>query len=66
MSARVPTPKLHGYGVRWDPGARLYRVRNERTGQWLHESCGALAGFSTYGAADAAWRRFEPRPSAAC
>ncbi|MFE2721162.1 hypothetical protein [Kitasatospora sp. NPDC059327] len=58
--ARVPTAKLQGYGVRWDPGARCYRVRNELTGEWLRDSAGALAGFGSFSAADSAWHVFEP------
>ncbi|AUY52769.1 hypothetical protein [Streptomyces sp. CB01881] len=56
-----PTTKLHGYGVRWDPAARAYRVRNEMTGEWLLDSSGRLAGFSSFSAAEAAYRAFEPR-----
>ncbi|MEV7777649.1 hypothetical protein [Kitasatospora sp. NPDC088351] len=51
--------KLHGYGVRWDREARLYRVRNELTGEWLRGSDGALCGFSSFSVAEKAWRGFE-------
>ncbi|AUY47681.1 hypothetical protein [Streptomyces sp. CB01881] len=52
--------RLHGYGIRWDQAARLYRVRNEFTGAWLRDNSGALLGFSSFTAADRAWRSFEP------
>ncbi|GAA2809915.1 hypothetical protein RMN57_07175 [Kitasatospora sp. CM 4170] len=58
--ARIqPSPGLHGYGVRWDHAARLYRVRNEVTGEWLRGPGGELAGFSLLSAATSAWRAFE-------
>ncbi|MEV6978071.1 hypothetical protein [Kitasatospora sp. NPDC093806] len=60
-----PTTKLHGYGVRWDPGARCYRVRNETTGEWLRDASGRLTGISSFTAAESAWRAFEPRRRAA-
>ncbi|MFC5664524.1 hypothetical protein ACFP3U_16210 [Kitasatospora misakiensis] len=64
--ARIQLPaKLHGYGVRWDPVARCYRVRNESAGEWLLDNSGVLAGFSSFSAAEAAWRAFEPRRKAA-
>ncbi|MFB7473566.1 hypothetical protein ACFVFS_16550 [Kitasatospora sp. NPDC057692] len=60
--ARIQPPtKLHGYGVRWDPSARCYRVRNETSGEWLHDNSGLLAGFSSFTAAESAYRAFEPR-----
>ncbi|MEE1784139.1 hypothetical protein PUR71_14710 [Streptomyces sp. SP17BM10] len=52
--------RLHGYGVRWDPEARCYRVRNEVTGEWLRSgSSGELASFTSFCAAFSAWRVFE-------
>ncbi|MFJ2775249.1 hypothetical protein [Kitasatospora sp. NPDC087315] len=54
-----PTTKLHGYGIRWDPAVRLYRVRNEITGEWLRDSSGSLSGFSSFSVAEKAWRGFE-------
>ncbi|MCG6495530.1 hypothetical protein [Kitasatospora sp. A2-31] len=60
--ARIqPPPGLHGYGVRWDRTARLYRVRNEVTGEWLCGPSGELLGFSALTAATSAWRTFECR-----
>ncbi|MFD0275044.1 hypothetical protein ACFVHB_14250 [Kitasatospora sp. NPDC127111] len=65
-SARVhPPTTLHGYGLRWDPAARVYRVRNELTGEWLRDPSGELAGFPTLSAAASAWRTFESRRRAA-
>ncbi|MEE1781742.1 hypothetical protein PUR71_02165 [Streptomyces sp. SP17BM10] len=52
--------ELPGYGVRWDPDARCYRVRNEVTGEWLRShSTGELASFRSFCAAFSAWRVFE-------
>ncbi|MFJ2188877.1 hypothetical protein ACIOJE_13115 [Kitasatospora sp. NPDC087861] len=59
--AQAQIPQLHGYGVRWDPEGRCYRVRNETTGEWLHQSSGELSGFSSFSAAYSAWRGFEAR-----
>ncbi|MEV7783728.1 hypothetical protein [Kitasatospora sp. NPDC088351] len=50
---------MHGYGIRWDPAVRLYRVRNEITGEWLRDSSGSLSGFSSFSVAEKAWRGFE-------
>ncbi|WP_256463554.1 hypothetical protein [Kitasatospora sp. RG8] len=36
-------------------------MRNERTGEWLLDASGRLAGFSSFSAAEAAYRAFEPR-----
>ncbi|WP_395298066.1 hypothetical protein ACF9IK_34925 [Kitasatospora hibisci] len=55
-----PSTGLPGYGIRWDRAAGLYRVRNEHTGVWLRDDSGALQGFSSFTAADRAWRSFEP------
>ncbi|MER8102865.1 hypothetical protein [Kitasatospora sp. NPDC094016] len=52
-------PRLHGYGVRWDTGARLYRVRNEVTREWLRQPDGELGGFGSFSEAWSAWRVFE-------
>ncbi|MFI5645244.1 hypothetical protein [Kitasatospora sp. NPDC051705] len=52
-------PELHGYGVRWDPEERCYRVRNEMTGEWLCQDSGGLKGFSSFTDAWSAWRVFE-------
>ncbi|MER7754453.1 hypothetical protein [Kitasatospora sp. NPDC097643] len=55
------TPRrLHGYGVRWDPEGRCYRVRNETTGQWQHGADGELASYTSFTVAFDAWRVFEP------
>ncbi|MEV7779879.1 hypothetical protein [Kitasatospora sp. NPDC088351] len=56
---RVQATRLHGYGIRWDPAARLYRVRNEITGEWLRDGDGSLCGFSSFSVAEKAWRGFE-------
>lgn len=53
--------RLHGYGVRWDPDADRYRVRNETTGEWLRRPGGQLAAFVFFGDAYSAWRSFEVR-----
>lgn len=58
-----PPSDSYGYGVRLAPGARVYRVRNELTGEWLREADGTLAGFTSFLKADAAWRSFQPRES---
>ncbi|MFI8461145.1 hypothetical protein [Kitasatospora sp. NPDC085464] len=58
-------PRSHGYGVRFDPDAQRYRVRNEITGEWLRsDATGELASFTFFGDAYTAWRLFEvhPRP----
>ncbi|MFJ2864408.1 hypothetical protein [Kitasatospora sp. NPDC087314] len=55
----VQVPRLHGYGVRWDPEGRCYRVRNETTGEWLCQPAGERSGFASFGAAFSAWRAFE-------
>ncbi|MER7583897.1 hypothetical protein [Kitasatospora sp. NPDC097691] len=62
--AHDQVPRLHGYGVRFDPGAQCYRVRNEITGEWLCRDSGELASFTFFGDAYSAWRLFEvhPRP----
>ncbi|MFI2611186.1 hypothetical protein [Kitasatospora sp. NPDC018619] len=52
-------PRLHGYGVRWDPAAGCHRVRNETTGEWLRGPDGEPASFTFFGDAFSAWRRFE-------
>ncbi|MER7757584.1 hypothetical protein [Kitasatospora sp. NPDC097643] len=57
--ANDQVPRLHGYGVRFDPAARLYRVRNEITGEWLRQDCGELTGFGSFSDAYSAWRVFE-------
>ncbi|MGW2254582.1 hypothetical protein ACWCXH_30980 [Kitasatospora sp. NPDC001660] len=64
MDTRSTDPaKSHGYGVRWDPHARRYRVRNEITGEWLRSgSSGELASFTSFHAAFSAWRQFEVHP----
>ncbi|MFF7994980.1 hypothetical protein ACFZDG_35060 [Kitasatospora xanthocidica] len=61
------TPRLHGYGVRFDPEVQRYRVRNEITGEWLRQPTGELASFTFFGDAYSAWRQFEvhPRPGEA-
>ncbi|MFJ7275628.1 hypothetical protein [Kitasatospora sp. NPDC098663] len=60
MTMKSPQPaKLHGYGVRWDTGARCYRVRNELTGEWLRQPDGELGGFGSFSEAWSAWRVFE-------
>ncbi|MGW6915212.1 hypothetical protein ACWGB8_15560 [Kitasatospora sp. NPDC054939] len=53
--------RLPGYGVRWDADARLLRVCNELTGEWLRDPDGGLAGFTSFTKADIAWRSFQPR-----
>ncbi|MEU9074024.1 hypothetical protein ACFYUY_24385 [Kitasatospora sp. NPDC004745] len=58
--AHDQAPELHGYGVRWDPEGRCYRVRNERVGEWLRQPSGELSGFTSFDAAFSAWRQFEP------
>ncbi|MFF1788932.1 hypothetical protein ACFVX9_21050 [Kitasatospora sp. NPDC058243] len=57
--ADAQVPRLHGYGVRWDTGARLYRVRNEVTGEWLRQPDGELSGFRSFSDAWGTWRVFE-------
>ncbi|GHF92645.1 hypothetical protein GCM10018790_81990 [Kitasatospora xanthocidica] len=61
------TPRLHGYGVRFDPEVQRYRVRNEITGEWLRQDSGELALFTFFGDAYSAWQVFEvhPRPGEA-
>ncbi len=49
----------HGYGVRFDPKAQRYRVRNEITGDWLREPTGELKEFTFFGDAYSAWKVFE-------
>ncbi|MFE4977136.1 hypothetical protein ACFRAR_34140 [Kitasatospora sp. NPDC056651] len=53
------TPRLYGYGVRFDPEADRYRVRNELTGEFLRRPDGELAFFTFFGDAYSAWRQFE-------
>ncbi|WP_406204289.1 hypothetical protein OH807_28510 [Kitasatospora sp. NBC_01560] len=53
-----PVAKLPGYGVRWDAAERLYRVCDEVSGEWLCEASGELAGFSSFFAAESAYRAF--------
>ncbi|MDH6705919.1 hypothetical protein P3T27_002641 [Kitasatospora sp. MAA19] len=55
----VQVPRLHGYGVRWDPEGRCYRVRNESAGEWLRQDSGELKGFVSFSDAYSAWRAFE-------
>ncbi|MFJ8623429.1 hypothetical protein ACIRD3_11355 [Kitasatospora sp. NPDC093550] len=57
-------PRLHGYGVRFDPDVQRYRVRNEMTGEWLRQTTGELASFTFFSDAYSAWKVFEvhPRP----
>ncbi|MER7845751.1 hypothetical protein ABTZ03_17595 [Kitasatospora sp. NPDC096077] len=58
--AHAQVPRLHGYGVLWDTGARCYRVRNETTGEWLLDAAsGERARYSSFNAAFTAWRCFE-------
>ncbi|MGW6913874.1 hypothetical protein ACWGB8_08645 [Kitasatospora sp. NPDC054939] len=56
-----PPTTSYGYGVRFDPGAGVYRVRNELTGEWKREPDGSLAGWTSFLRADSAWRSFQPR-----
>ncbi|MGW4891811.1 hypothetical protein ACWEQL_06030 [Kitasatospora sp. NPDC004240] len=58
-----PPTHTHGYGVRFEPAARLYRVRNELTGEWKRDADGVLCGWTSFLKADAAWRAFQPRSS---
>ncbi|WP_030244673.1 hypothetical protein [Streptomyces sp. NRRL S-350] len=53
------SPRLHGYGVRFDPEARRYRVRNETTGEWLRQPTGEPQEFTFFSDAYNAWRLFE-------
>ncbi|MER7765730.1 hypothetical protein [Kitasatospora sp. NPDC096140] len=55
---KVPR-RLHGYGVRFDPDAQCYRVRNEISGEWLRQPTGELTGFTFFSDAYSAWRLFE-------
>ncbi|MGW6915813.1 hypothetical protein ACWGB8_18660 [Kitasatospora sp. NPDC054939] len=58
---REPVPTVsYGYGVRFDPGAQCFRVRNELTGEWKREPDGTLSGWTSFLKADAAWRSFQP------
>ncbi|MFJ3220619.1 hypothetical protein ACIPLC_32440 [Kitasatospora sp. NPDC086801] len=57
--AHDQVPRLHGYGVRWDPEARCYRVRNEVTREWLRQPDGELSGFGSFSDAWSTWRVFE-------
>ncbi|MBV6696041.1 hypothetical protein [Kitasatospora aureofaciens] len=49
----------HGYGIRWDPAARCYRVRDEPAGTWLRDGDGAIRAFVRFDAANSEWRRLR-------
>ena len=52
--------EMHGYGVRWDPKDRCWRVRNEQTGEWLLDDNGERRSWSDFTTADIAHRQFQP------
>jgi hypothetical protein len=51
---------LEGYGVRWDRLGRVWRVRNELTGQWALSRPGWARGLRDFEAANAVHRQHQP------
>ncbi|MFD7578691.1 hypothetical protein [Kitasatospora sp. NPDC059803] len=49
----------HGYGIRWDPAARCYHVRDEQGGEWLRDGDGTIRAFVRFEAANGEWLRLR-------
>jgi hypothetical protein len=60
LASEATLATMPGYGVRWDPAERCWRVLNETTHMWMRDKRGDVAGFRDFAEADAAHRRFEP------
>lgn len=60
LTQRVRDGGLPGYGVRWDDRKRIWRVRNELTGQWRLTEGGSVDGWRDFEAANAAHRQHQP------